>query len=295
MRVQGVLIGMLMVVAIAGCKGDKAASDGVSQAKKSEADRKAAQAASPDAAKKKVVIDAEPVVQVEKKRDAKAVEVSRLPTLADSKAAVAAASQEDKVAVAVARQGETVAIAEAPVDAEETGSPEEAGESEAKLKGTEGFAAAVKKSKGEAGGAGAMLAPSGGGGPGATGPGGALALGGKDKADEKSISVAFGSPRLFAGGEIDRKKLREVLAAGPEQLPACFKDELLESDHHSNLSYVVRVQVGADGKATATVSEDYMGEPGAGACALEIIGGWEFPVAEGEAGNFSITMVVRRS
>ncbi len=297
MRVQSVLIGMLLVVAMAGCEGDKAPSDGVSQAKQSEADGKVEGAAPRDAAKKKVVVDAEPVVQIEKKSDAKAREVARLPSAADSKAAVAAASQEDKVAVAVAKRGEKVAIAEAPPDGTELGEPAEVEDSVAPgLKGTEGFAAAVKKSKGEARDPGAMLAPSGGAlaAPG-LGAGGELALGEEGAVAQKTITVAFGSPRQFSGGEIDRDKLREVLAAGPEQLPACFKDELLESDHHSNLNYVVRVEIGADGKATATVAEDYMGEAKAGACALEIIGGWEFPVGVGGVGSFSITMVVRRS
>jgi hypothetical protein len=171
-----------------------------------------------------------------------------------------------------------------------------AGGAAGEVKGTEGFAAAVKKSKGEAGGPGALLAPEPAGGLAAPGlAGGELALGEEGVVAQKTITVAFGSPRQFSGGEFDRQKLRDVLAAGPEELPACFKDELLESDHHSNLNYVVRVQVGADGKATATVAEDYMGEAKAGACALEVIGGWEFPVGVGGEGSFLITMVVRRS
>jgi len=309
MRASWTSFFILVVLAMVGCKeSGPVAADGGKAVENAPVDRVAAKSGAADVAKKKVVIDAEPVVKIEKKNDAKVVEVARLPSAADSKAAVAAVVQEDTVAVAVAQQGEKVAIAEAPVEGgaaaptegvEGTDSAEGVRGADAvdDLKGTEGFAAAVKKGNGEAGGPGALLAPAVAGKPAGSAVmgGGELALGDGGPAAEKSITVAFGSPRQFSGGEFDRKRLRDALAAGPETLGVCFKDELLESDHHSNLNYVLRIQVGAGGKATATLAEDYMGEAKAGACALGIIGGWEFPAAEGGEGGFSITMVVRRS
>ena len=261
---------VVCLLAVVGCKeAVPVPAEGTKGVVEAPADQGESKAASGDVEKAKVVVDAEPVVLDEKKDDAAAPEAVIANDSENGKAAVAEASQEEKVAVAVVKQGETVAIAEAPAVGE--------------LKGTEGFAAAVRKNTQEEEAAGALVPPAG------------LGMGAEAKVEERKITVAFGSPRGFSGGELDREKLAAVLAAGPEQLSACFVDEKLESDHHANLNYVVKVEVGGDGKAVATVAEDYMGEAAAGACAVEIIGGWEFSAPEGGAGSFLITMVVRRS
>lgn len=261
---------VVCLLAAAGCKeAEPVPAEGAKGVVEALADHGESKAASGDVEKKKIVVDAEPVVLDEKKDSAAAPEAVIAFDSENGKAAVASASQEEKVAVAVVKQGETVAIAEAPAVGE--------------LKGTEGFAAAVRKNAEESGSEAALVAP------------GGLGLGTEAKVEERKITVAFGSPRGFAGGEFDREKLAAVLAVGPEQLPGCFVDEKLESDHHTNLNYVVKVNVGEDGRATAEIAEDYMGEEKAGGCAVEIIGGWEFVAPTGGTGSFLITMVVRRS
>lgn len=279
-RVVILLVALLM--AIGACKSE---APPAGQRQEEEIDQKGKKAKAPDLAKKKVVVDAEPVVKPAQSPDGKVAAVD--PKGPEAKSAIATVSQGEKVAVAAAVQAATVAVAEAP---SAVGEGEETG---AVLQGTEGFfAAAARKSKGEVRAEGALVAPVAGVG---LASGGELALGSESKEAEKKITVAFGSPRMFSGGKFDRKKLSEVLSVGPEQLPPCFADDHLESDHHTHLNYVVKVSVGAAGKAVAEVAEDYMGEPRAGACALDIINGWTFPEAEGGEGQFLITMVVRRS
>ncbi len=110
----------------------------------------------------------------------------------------------------------------------------------------------------------------------------------------KSITAAFGTPRGYGGGTLDGPAVQAALEGKADALTRCFTDELLESDHHTNLNYIMKVDVGLDGTATASIDRALHGEEGAANCAAEIISSWEFPAPAGEAASFLITLVVRR-